>query len=191
MLSSTVAFIFFAFISVPTLLIPLPLHIKVQNAGTVLIICWTSLGNFIEAISAIVMLDASGVRAPRWCDLAGAIKYTWGTGCCMGGLILLRRLAIIASNQSASKSREEKTRIFVVELTAGIVIPLLEVLFHLIVQGHRMDEVQDFGCFAPIYPTLATVFLVMLYPIVITLISAIYGGKLFVANLLKYSRFDH
>lgn len=177
MLSSTLAFIFFAFISVPALLVSLPHHLKAQNAGTTLIICWTSLGNFTEAISAIIMLNASGVKAVGWCDFAGAIKYTWGTGCCMGGLLLLRRLAIIASKQTAFKDQREKTRVFAIEITIGIVIPLLEILFHFIVQGHRMDEFQDFGCMAPIYPTVATIFLVMLYPIIITVISAVYGSE--------------
>ncbi|WFC94240.1 a-factor receptor [Malassezia brasiliensis] len=148
MLSSTLAFMFFAFISVPALLVSLPFHLQVKNAGTTLIICWTSLGNMVEAISAIIMLNANGVKAIAWCDFAGAIKYTWGTGCCMGGLILLRRLAIIASKQTAFKERKDKVKVFTIEIVIGVAIPLLEILLHFIVQGHRMDELQDFGSFA-------------------------------------------
>ena len=96
----------------------------------------------------------------------------------MGGLILLRRLTIIASTQSANKSKDEKLKVFLIEMTLGLLIPILEVIFHLVVQGHRLDEIQDFGCFAPIYPSVASIFLVMVYPVTITVISAIYGGML-------------
>ncbi|WFC97905.1 hypothetical protein MYAM1_000626a [Malassezia yamatoensis] len=175
MLDSTVAFIFFAFLSLPALLISLPFHINAQNAGAVMIIVWTTLGTLTEAISAIIMSNAKDITAIHWCDLAGAIKYMWGTGCCMGGLLLLRRLAIIASTESGFKNSTEKTKVFFIEVAIGVTVPLVQILFHLTVQAHRMDEVQDFGCMAPTYPTLATVFLVMLYPIMIELISAIYG----------------
>lgn len=178
MLSSSIAFIFIAFITVPMLLIPSPIHWKAKNAGTVLIIGWTTLGNITDAISVIVLLNAQSVTAPHWCDFAAAVKYTWRTGCCMGGLILLRRLTIIASTQSANKSKDEKLKVFLIEMTLGLLIPILEVIFHLVVQGHRLDEIQDFGCFAPIYPSVASIFLVMVYPVTITVISAIYGGML-------------
>ncbi|WFD07836.1 a-factor receptor [Malassezia vespertilionis] len=175
MLESTVAYIFFAFITTGMLLVPSRTHWKARNAGTILIIGWVSAENFFDAISSIIFLDARSARAVSWCDFAGALKYMWGTGCCMGSLLLLRRLKIIASNRPGTSKNPSKNLMFAIEITVGIIVPLLEVPFHVIVQGHRMDEIQGLGCFVPMYPSLLSVFLIMVYPVVVILISGAYG----------------
>lgn len=73
MRSSSVAFIFLSFISTFLLLIPSKWHWKSRNAGTILIIGWTCLGNIVEAVSNIIFLDAREVTVPGWCDFGASM----------------------------------------------------------------------------------------------------------------------
>lgn len=107
--------------------------------------------------------------------LAGAIQYMWGTGACTGCLILLRRLAIIVSPYTVSEAGKTNVRFFM-ELLAGLLIPLLQIPFHIIVQGHRMNEIRDLGCIVPIFPSILSVIFVLCYNVILNLICVVYAG---------------
>lgn len=101
----------------------------------------------------------------------------WGIGACAGNLLLLRRLALIVSPRSKPVDQTRKSEAFVKEITIGILIPVLQIPLHLVVQGHRSNEIRDFGCFAPIYPSVLSVVLVLCYLLIINFICALYGCK--------------
>jgi len=187
MLGSSVAFVFFAFLTLTLLCILAPYHFNSYNAGTSLIIGWTSLGMLCEAISCLIFMNATHVIVPSWCDLAAAVRYLWGTGAITGCLVLLRRLMIIAKSKETNLSHKQRITCFITELVIGIIIPLLQVLLHYIVQPHRLNEFKDIGCLVPIYPDILAVILVMVYPLIVTLISATYG-VLAVTSLMKRRR---
>lgn len=108
---------------------------------------------------------------------AGAVKYLWGSGCCIGGLILLKQLESIAKLRNVGKTMSHTTK-FVIHLLVGVLTPLIMVPIHYAFQAHRMDEYQGLGCFVPVYPSYPSLFLIMAYPIIVSLVSAVYGSKL-------------
>lgn len=73
---------------------------------------------------------------------------------------------------------------FICNVLVGILTPLILVPIHYAVQGHRIDEFQGMGCFVPVYPSYPALFLVMTYPIVVTLVSTVYGSKCILSNVL-------
>ena len=105
------------------------------------------------------------------------MRYLWGYGSCIGGLILLRRLKKIAADRPTSTSEHSRQRVFCVEIAVGLLLPLLQIPLHYIVQGHRMDEMAGMGCFVAVYPSVLTIVLVLCFPVIITMISAVYGGE--------------
>lgn len=68
MLGSSVAFAILAYSTTLLLWIPAPSHLRAKNAGILIIAGWTTLGNIIEASSAISLLDAPYVINVPWCD---------------------------------------------------------------------------------------------------------------------------
>lgn len=110
------------------------------------------------------------------------IQYIWGIGACSGNLLLLRRLAIIASPHSKPMDQTRKLKLFVREIAVGIVVPLIQIPLHFVVQGHRINEIRDFGCLASIYPSVLSVILVLCYMLLINFICAIYGSTLIYIN---------
>ena len=73
MLTSSVAYVFCAFITLALMILPTPWHWQTRNSGTLLIVAWTSLGNLIGAINTIVFLNAQEIVNPSWCDFGGSI----------------------------------------------------------------------------------------------------------------------
>ena len=106
-------------------------------------------------------------------------RYLWGLGACTGSLILLRRLALIVSPYSAPPSSPNVKRSqFAVEILLGLIVPLVQVPLHFLFQGHQVNEVKDFGCIAPIYPSVPSILLVLCYPVLIDTAGTAYARKL-------------
>lgn len=75
MKNTSLAYIFFAFFGTFLLLVPSKWHWKAKNAGTILIIGWTCLGNVVGAISTIIFLEANTVTATSWCDFGKSTPF--------------------------------------------------------------------------------------------------------------------
>lgn len=98
---------------------------------------------------------------------------------------MLRRLALIVSPYSAPPSSPSVKRYqFTVELSLGLIIPLVQVPLHFLFQGHQVNEVKDFGCIAPIYPSVPSILVVLCYPVLIDTIGMAYAGE---SNVLRGS----
>lgn len=68
MLRTSIAFVYVSFITLVMLWIPALSHYRARNAGVLMIIAWTSLGNITQAAAALSLLDASEAINPGWCD---------------------------------------------------------------------------------------------------------------------------
>lgn len=128
-------------------------------------------------LGAILVRQRSEVRRVLTMSKAGAVKYLWGNGCCIGGLILLKQLEGIATLRNIGDKTLSSRSSFVFKLAIGTLTPFVLVPIHYAVQSHRIDEFQGMGCFVPVYPSYPALFLIMTYPIVVTLVSTIYASK--------------
>lgn len=91
-------------------------------------------------------------------------------------LCINRRLAIIASSRSVMRHENMRLSKFL-DIFIGIGIPLLVMGLSYIVQPHRFDILEGFGVQPVIYRCLPAIFLVYIWPVVLSLISAGYGCK--------------
>lgn len=82
-----------------------------------------------------------------------------------------RRLAAIASCRTVSISQREKRNLVLIDVDRRVMI------LAYIPQPHRFDIIEGYGCQNVVWKSLPAVFLVYLWPVVISMISLIYGGR--------------
>ncbi|KAH7923649.1 pheromone receptor [Leucogyrophana mollusca] len=175
MVPSNSVFSAFAFIGFVLVTIPLPCHLQSWNTGTCMYIAWTSLGCLTQFINSIIWNDNVVNWAPVWCDITARFIIGFTVGIPASSLCMIRRLYRIATMQSLNRTRDERRRAVVIDLSIGVGFPCVIMALEYIVQGHRFDIFEQIGCFPftlntpPAYP------LVLMWPVVIGLISAIYA----------------
>ncbi|KIM66574.1 hypothetical protein SCLCIDRAFT_1211339 [Scleroderma citrinum Foug A] len=166
---SACSFIGFVFVT-----IPLPWHFEAWNTGTCLYMIWTSLGCLVLFINSVVWNSDVINKAPVWCDISTKFMIGLAVAIPSASLCINRRLYHIVSVESVTKTRAEKRRDVLVDLAIGVGIPVLEMILHYIVQGHRFNIVEEFGCFPDTWNTTPAYLLVFAWPIAIGLVSASY-----------------
>ncbi|EGN92607.1 hypothetical protein SERLA73DRAFT_79423 [Serpula lacrymans var. lacrymans S7.3] len=182
----------FSFIGFVVALIPLPWHFQAWNAGTCCYMIWVSLSCLIEFVNSVVWHGNAINWAPVWCDISSKFLLGAGVGIPASSLCIIRRLYNIATVQSVSITRQDKRRALITDLCIAIGIPVLVMILHYVVQGHRFDILEDVGCFPTIYNTLAAYFIVFMWPVLLGCISFIYSAltlRAFYKRRLQFSEF--
>lgn len=110
---------------------------------------------------------------------APAIKLQTGVGPGLSGagLCITRRLAKVATSQSVLLDRRQRRNDMIVDTCIGIAIPVIIMIASVVVQPHRFDLVEGFGCNLPLWLSIPAVCIIPLWPIVFSLASSIYGSK--------------
>ncbi|PWN87045.1 fungal pheromone STE3G-protein-coupled receptor [Acaromyces ingoldii] len=166
---STIAFITFSYISFIVLLLPAKWHLRAGNYGILLMVFWGALGSLTQGTTALLFRNRADNFCPGWCDFSGAVQYVYPVGFLAGSLRLLMKLESIASTRQVSQSHADRRHTLVLDIALGLGLPLLMIPLRLVVQGHRMDIVEGFGCEPPIYPSVAAVLLYQIWPLVLDL----------------------
>jgi pheromone a factor receptor len=60
----------FSGLGIVLVLLPLPMHLRAGNAGTLFNIAWLFVGNLIFFVNTIVWWDSDANVAPIWCDIS-------------------------------------------------------------------------------------------------------------------------
>ncbi|KAG8740711.1 hypothetical protein FRC10_003961 [Ceratobasidium sp. 414] len=181
-----------SFISTVLVLIPLPWHWKARNVATLAIIAWLSLINFTRGVNAIIWSNTVVVKYPVWCDIVTKLVIGGNVGLPASTLCICRYLAAVASPRHTIANSADKRRRMVFELLMTVGLPLIfmalrkpslslaSTLAHdptdYVVQGHRFDILEDFGCNPTTYVSVAALFIVYFPPIVLSLGTLIYAG---------------
>ncbi|TFK65309.1 STE3-like pheromone receptor [Pluteus cervinus] len=157
-------------------LIPLPWHAQAWNSGTCAFMIWTSTMCLIYFINSLVWAGNLVNIAPVWCDITSKLMIGASAGFPASILCISRRLYHITAVQTVSVTRRDKRRMVLIDLCISLGIPVLVMILHVVVQGHRFDIFEDFGCFAVTYNTLPAYFLVDMWPILLASISFVYSS---------------
>ncbi|EGO28761.1 hypothetical protein SERLADRAFT_406185 [Serpula lacrymans var. lacrymans S7.9] len=182
-------FAFFGFILV---LIPLPWHLQAWNAGTCVYMIWAAVACLIEFVNSVVWNGSALNVAPVWCDISSKILLGAGVGIPAASLCISRRLYKIAVIKTVSTTRQDKVRALVIDLCISIGIPVLVMILHYVVQGHRFDILENVGCYPTIYNTLPAYFLVFMWPSLLGCVSFVFSGltlHAFYKRRLEFSQF--
>jgi len=179
-----------AFIGFLLCCIPFPWHLEAWNTGTCLYMFWTSLACLNQFINSVIWRGNVINWAPVWCDISARITIGINVAIPVASLCINRRLYHISCVRSVTVSKAEKRRAVVVDMAIGLGVPLIFMVLQYIPQGHRFDIWEDIGCFPFTYNTPVALALVSIPPIIIGLISGVYGVLSIRSFLLLRSQFQ-
>ncbi|KIM26532.1 hypothetical protein M408DRAFT_330503 [Serendipita vermifera MAFF 305830] len=153
------------------LLLPAAWHIRSRNSGTLLYLAWSLTGNIIYFVNSIVWAENIRNPAPIWCDISSKLIVGLGVGLPCASLCIQRRLYTVSRVRSVSENPATRRRALIIDLLIGLGIPILVMVLHYIVQGHRYDILEDVGCWPTVYSSVVAVPLVYMWPLIVSLIS--------------------
>jgi len=90
-------------------------------------------------------------------------------------LVINRRLYKIATRSVTYLTAAEKRRDIFIDLAIGLGIPVLQMAMELIVEGHRFDIFEDFGCYPNVYNTPPALVINQIWPIILMTATAVYS----------------
>ncbi|KAF8902018.1 GPCR fungal pheromone mating factor [Mucidula mucida] len=171
-----VEFPIISFICCLLVLAPLPWHWRAGTVPTIAITFWMFLGNLINGVEAIVWADNVIVKIPVWCDISTKIKLGSNLALPAAILCLCIQLEQVSSSRQVQTSLADKRRRQMWNFILCFILPIFYMALHYVVQGHRFDLVEDFGCHVSIYNSVASIFVVWLLPLVTSLAAGVYSA---------------
>ncbi|CAE6436088.1 unnamed protein product [Rhizoctonia solani] len=157
------------------LLLVLPTHVRVRNIGTLLFIGWSFVATLILFVNSLVWAGNLSDPAPVWCDISAKILIGVSVGLNAASLCINRRLYQITHPRYAQGDSNSKRRAAIFDFGVGLGIPILVMILHTVVQGHRYDIIEDVGCYPVTYTTLLAIPMVFMWPVLLNLFGFIYS----------------
>ncbi|EED83634.1 hypothetical fungal pheromone GPCR [Postia placenta Mad-698-R] len=155
------------------LLCLIPAYLIAGNVAATSLVGWLLLCNLIQAVDSTVWENNTSIRTPAWCDIATK-------------LLLGARIALPAACLGISRHLRRRTSTFDFGSRRSIpwadyalcfVLPIMYMILHIIVQDHRFDLLQNYGCTASVYSSLPALILVWLPPSLLS-IAALVGSSI-------------
>jgi len=180
------------FLALIFVLIPLPWHWEAANCSTVGYMIWTALGLINTFVNMIVWHNNAFNPAPIWCDISAKFQVGFPIGIAAASLAINRRLYKITSVAAVRQSDSDRRKDMIVDLLLVLGLPIVVMAAHVIVQGHLGNIYEDFGCSTSTVNTLAAIFIVNLWPLLLATISGGYSLlviRSFVLRRLEFNEF--
>jgi len=155
--------------------IPLYWHLEASNVGTVLFMAWAGLGCLNFFINSVVWNSSIENVAPVWCDISTRFIVGLNVGIPAAALVITHRLFRIASSNAVLTTRAEKRRAIYVDLAIGLGIPILQMGLQIIVEGHRFDIFEEFGCLHNTYNVPPAFPITIIWPAVLDIVTVVFS----------------
>ncbi|KAG2040962.1 GPCR fungal pheromone mating factor [Suillus americanus] len=168
-----------AFVCAALVLIPIPWHWRAGNISTIAISLWLFVGNVTYGINAILWGDTVQNIAPVWCDITTKLEIGTTVALPAAMFTLCMHLERVAAIRHPSNTHSEKRYRQIMECALCFGVPLMYMALHYIVQGHRFDIIEGFGCRPTVYVSIASIFLIWVPPLVFSLGAGIFAATAF------------
>ncbi|KIJ64366.1 hypothetical protein HYDPIDRAFT_112366 [Hydnomerulius pinastri MD-312] len=168
-----------AFVCAVLVLVPVPWHWRAGNVSTLSISAWLFVSNIIYGVGAIVWADTVLNVAPVYCDIATKLQIGSTIALPAAMFSLCMHLERVSSIRQVRTTRSDKRRRQVVDIILCFGVPAVYMAVHYVVQGHRFDIVEGFGCRPTIYESIASVILMWIPPLLFSLGGCIFAAMAF------------
>ncbi|PBK68302.1 fungal pheromone STE3G-protein-coupled receptor [Armillaria solidipes] len=165
-----------SFISALLVLVPLPWHWRAGTIPTIAITFWLFLGNLINGVNAVVWSDNVRIVSPVWCDIATKLMIGMNISLPCSLLCLCMHLERVSSMRMVQTTVADKRRRQAWDSFLCFFVPVIYMALHYIVQGHRFDIIEHFGCRPAIYNSLASLFLIWIPPLLFSIGAGIFSA---------------
>ncbi|KAM5538302.1 hypothetical protein V8D89_008033 [Ganoderma adspersum] len=165
-----------AFIGAVLVLVPLPSHWRARNYATVSLVGWLFAIDIIYGINSSIWNDNVRIHLLVWCDITTKLIIGASIGLPAAAMCICKHLEAVASGRIVRVSHADKRRRMFFELAMCFLFPVVIMALHYIVQGHRFDVVEGFGCQPATYYSIPGVFIVWFPPLLFAAVSVIYAS---------------
>ncbi|TEB19603.1 putative pheromone receptor, partial [Coprinellus micaceus] len=91
-------------------------------------------------------------------------------------LCISRRLYTLTAVKAVAITSGDKRRMVLIDLLIAVVVPIIVMVLHCVVQGHRFDILGQVGCYPVVYNSIPAYFLCFMWPLVLGVISFVYSA---------------
>ncbi|KAF7326987.1 Pheromone B beta 1 receptor [Mycena sanguinolenta] len=165
-----------AFISAFSLFLALPWHWRARNVATLSIIAWLFVTNIIYAVDAIIWSDSVAIVGLTWCDITVKLIIGGNFALPAACLCVCLHLEQVSSVRTVQVTAMDKRRRQIFEACMCFGLPMIFMALHYVVQGHRFDIIEDYGCRPSTYYSIPGIFIVWVPPLVMATASLILAG---------------
>ncbi|KAJ7732230.1 pheromone receptor Rcb2 B43 [Mycena maculata] len=165
-----------AFIAAFSLGLALPWHWRARNVATLSIIFWLFAVNMIFAIDAIIWAQNVEVVALVWCDITTKMIIGSNFALPSACLCICIHLEQVSSVRVVRSTAADKKRRQLFEAFMCFGLPLVFMALHYVVQGHRFDIIEEYGCRPATYLSVAALLIVWIPPIILALAALVFAG---------------
>ncbi|KAL0571557.1 hypothetical protein V5O48_010406 [Marasmius crinis-equi] len=179
-----------SFIAAAAVLLPLPAHWRARNIATLSIIGWLFVLNIIFGVDALVWADNVEIVIPVWCDITTKLQVGGNIALPAACLAICIHLEQVASTRVARYTTADRKRRQFFEAFMCILLPIVYMGLHFIVQGHRFDIIQGYGCRSTTFFSIPSIILVSVPPLLLSFLCLVYGGlalRHFIARRLTFT----
>ncbi|KAF5381858.1 hypothetical protein D9757_008345 [Collybiopsis confluens] len=137
------------------------------NAAQLALVLWLLLCNFIQGVDSLVWAGNTDFHSPRWCDLVTKLLLGLPVailGACICIALRLMRTQNDKKEQATSSSKWLQS---LLDFLFCFIVPVVYMCLHFIVQDHRFDIVENFGCSASIFPSNESLVLMLVPPMIL------------------------
>ncbi|KAF7421281.1 hypothetical protein PC9H_011803 [Pleurotus ostreatus] len=168
-----------SFICAFLVLLPLPWHWRAGTVATISITVWLFAANIINGVNAIIWSDNAIIQATIWCDIA--TKITIGATFALPAALfcLCMHLERVSSIRQVNTCVQDKRRRQTIDSLLCFGVPAIFMALHYVVQGHRFDIIQEFGCRPTIYVSIVALFLMWIPPLLFCVGAFIFAALAF------------
>ncbi|KAH7911853.1 GPCR fungal pheromone mating factor [Hygrophoropsis aurantiaca] len=167
---------FGAFLGAALVLIPLPWHWRARNIGTLAIIAWLFIMNMIYGINSIIWAGNVNNYIPVWCDITTKLIIGANTALPIATMCVCKHLELVSSNRRVRIDNIDKRRRIIFDSIMCFGVPLIFMALHYVVQGHRYDIIENFGCQPATYYSVPAVMIVWFPPLFFSVVTLGYAS---------------
>ncbi|KAI0651372.1 GPCR fungal pheromone mating factor [Trametes meyenii] len=165
-----------AFLGALLVLIPVPSHWRARNYATVSLVFWLFTLDIIYGVNSAIWNDNVRIRLLVWCDITTKLTIGAGVALPAAAMCICKHLELVASGRVVRVTHADKQRRMYFDLAMCFLLPVVIMALHYVVQGHRFDIVEVFGCQPATYYSIPGVFIVWFPPLLIAFVSIIYAA---------------
>ncbi|KAF4590489.1 hypothetical protein EYR38_009790 [Pleurotus pulmonarius] len=165
-----------AFIAAFLVLIPFPWHWRARNVATCAMMIWLFTVNFIYGVNSLIFANTFRIKAVIWCDIATKIIVGASYALPLCTMCICKYLEAVSSNRKAAFDHSDKRRRIIFESIMCFGVPMIFMALHYIVQGHRFDIFEGFGCQATVFISLPAVLLIWFPQLLFSVLTLIYAA---------------
>ncbi|KZV93647.1 fungal pheromone STE3G-protein-coupled receptor, partial [Exidia glandulosa HHB12029] len=158
-------------------LVPSIWHFSAWNTATCYMMMWTTIGCIIHIVDGSIWyhnIHFPSEHEKIWCDIAAKLIIGLSVAIPLSSLCINRRLYNIAAVKTITVNKESKMRDALIDTIIAVVLPIIFMVVHYTMQGHRFDIIEDFGCWPSTYLTAPGYALIIAPPIVVSAVSLVF-----------------